>query len=123
MRRTGQWLLLLAAVVSIHCHSSSELSQSEQQKLDPALQRLIAGEPLPIDRYATSSRGDTTVYSVLITTNDVEQLRAADLPVGSVTGDVVTARLTVDEIRRATSLSSVRSIENPSRAQPQSKEN
>lgn len=123
MPTTGRLLLILLAAASMHCNSSSNLSAEARSKLDPALQRLVAGRPQSTDAYTTSSRGDSTVYSVLITTSDVEQLRKADLPVGSVMGDVVTARLAVSEIRTAASLSSVRSIENPSNARPHSNDN
>ena len=95
------------------------LTASEMQKLDPALQRLLQGETLAIDHYSTSERGDgTTLYSVIIRSDQPDALEKAEIPTPSVQEDVITARLTTDEIRRAAQLDAVRRIENPAQHGP-----
>ena len=122
MRWPGIFLLLLTSLFCLHCQSADSLSRSEQVKLDRALQRLVSGEPLSIDQYTTDTREGETVYSVLIQTDDPERLRQSDLPVGSISGNTATARLTVDQIRTAATYPFVLSIANPERAIPQSNE-
>ncbi len=89
------------------------------QTLDPALQRLLRGEARGMDRYRTSTRDDgTTVYSVLLRSNNPEALRDAGLPLNSVQGDIVTARLSLEQLRTAARLEAVQRIENPTEASP-----
>jgi len=88
------------------------------QKLDPALQRLVRGESRGMDRYSTFERDEVTVYSVILRSNNPEALRKADLPLNSVQGDVITARLSIAQLRTAARLDAVRRIENPTETTP-----
>lgn len=102
-------------------NSESALTDSQREKLDPALQRLVEGGDPTMDRYSTSESDDgTTVYSVILRSDDPSALREAGLPINSVRGDIVTARLTVSQIREAARLDAVRRIENPSQMSPTS---
>ena len=72
-----------------------------------------------MDRYSTSRRNDgVTVYSVIIRSNNPEALRKADLPLNSVQGDVITARLSIAQLRTAARLAAVQRIENPTETTP-----
>jgi lipopolysaccharide export LptBFGC system permease protein LptF len=123
MRPTTVLLLLLSSLLFINCRNTAPLSQAESEKLDRALQRLVTGQSLSRDSYTISTRDGDTVYSVLIRTDDPERLSQSNVPIGTVNGNIVTARLTIDQIREAASLPFVRSIANPERARPQSNEN
>lgn len=86
-------------------------------KLDPTLQRLIGGEdPSTLDVPSRTRSDGTTVYSVLVRTDDLSAIREAGLPTNSASGPVATARWSIDEIRRAARLPAVRSIEASGRA-------
>lgn len=110
--------LAIAGLLMLQCASGGELTAEQRKKLDAALQRLVVeGEESP--DLETATRGDgTVVYLVLVRTNDADALREADLPVNSVSGDVVTARWSVEEIRAAARLPAVRRIEASGRARP-----
>lgn len=111
---------LVLAWMAVGCSNSAPiLTDAQMNKLDPALQRLVEGEPRGMDRYSTSERDDgTTVYGVILRSDDPASLQDAGLPVNSVQGDIVTARLTIDQIRRAARLDAVRRIENPTQTGP-----
>ncbi len=120
MRWPGLLFLLTTSLLLLHCQSTAPLTSAERDKLDPALERLLSGEPVSTDVYTTSTRGGETVYAVVIQTSDPDELRSADLPIASLNGNVATARLTVDQIRTAASYPFVRSISNSGQATPQS---
>ncbi len=89
------------------------------QKLDPALQRLVQGETRSMDQFSASERDDgTTVYSVILRSEQPEALREAGLPINSVQGSIVTARLRIAQIREAATLEAVQNIENPTQHDP-----
>ena len=99
-------------------NSQHALTEPQMQKLDPALQRLVRGESRGMDRYSTFERDEVTVYSVILRSNNPEALRKADLPLNSVQGDVITARLSITQLRTAARLDAVRRIENPTETTP-----
>jgi hypothetical protein len=118
----GAWGMLLIIVATGCGGSSQSLTDSQLQKLDPALQRLVQGESHGMDRYSTSKREDgKTAYSVILRSNEPEALRKAGLPLNSVQGDIITARLTIAQIRKAARLEAVRKIENPTQTRPTSR--
>jgi hypothetical protein len=117
------------------------LSEEGWQKLDHALRLLLRkGPDNPFFSYQTHRRDNGTVaYGVLIRTTDPPALSAAGLPVGAVperegtpkrekapereearpnsgAAQVVTVRLTPEEIRRAARMGAVVSISNPAEA-------
>jgi len=59
-----------------------------------------------------SVRSDgTRVYGVIIRASNPDELRNAAIPLTSVTGDVITARLSLEELRKLIRLPSVRWVE------------
>ena len=96
------------------------LTEAQWQKLDHALQLLFREGPgNPFFSYQVHEReGGETTYGVLLRTSDPKALAEADLPLGTPSSKIVTARLTLEEIRRATQLEAVVSISNPSEARP-----
>jgi hypothetical protein len=101
------------------CSSTTRLTSAEKSKLDPSLQKLLeTGEGDP-DHYDVHTRSDgTRVYGVIIRSQNVDALRKAGIKIGSIFGDVVTAQITVKEIRKIADIPSVRSISNSSKNYP-----
>jgi hypothetical protein len=69
------------------------------------------------DRYDVTVRHDgTREYGIIVRTTSVDSLRAAGIRIQSVFGDVVTARVTVDELLDIARLPSVRAVQNGARS-------
>jgi hypothetical protein len=104
--------LMLLAFVVVSCGGPQALTEAERAKLDPGLQTLLAEGTGPESRYDVTTRPDGKVeYGVIVRTADAEQLRAAGIRVQSVLGDVVTVRVTVDELRTVARLPAVRAVQ------------
>lgn len=102
----------------------ASLTQDQKRRLGPALRRLLTGDTLsrsPGIRRAepAGERDGESVFSVLIEGASADTLRKASLPITSVAGGAVTARLTKGQIRKAASLESVQRIRLPGRATSQ----
>ena len=108
---------LLMSLLAFACTAEhATLTDVEKQKLDPCLQSLVQGTPR-CKQYDTYTREDgTLLYGVIIRSDDADALRDAGLTLGSVLGSIITARLTVEDIRKAAGLEAVRAIENPGTA-------
>lgn len=109
-------LLLLPLLAGMQCSSSSTLSEDEMEKLDPALRHLLEqeGDESGPFEYVTSRREEdgTTVYAVTLRAEEPGALEEAGLPLGSVFGEIATARLSLEEIKEAARLEAVRGIRN-----------
>lgn len=92
------------------------LTDAERAKLDPALIALLKREDVVEKEYVVSTRADgAKQYAVIIRSTSPEELRAAGIPVEAVVGDVITARVTKEELRKLVALSSVRAVTNSGR--------
>ena len=88
------------------------MTEATARKLTGPLQRLLRDEMLPIDKLQTHTRDDGQVaYEVLVRVADLDDLRARDLPLGSVQGAIATAHWTREEIYQAAQLDAVQRIE------------
>lgn len=90
---------------------TGELSAGQKQRLAPSLRRLVRGEeqtPNPVEPVGT--RDGAPVYGVMIECSDPAALREAGVPLVSVQGTLITARLTLDQIRTAAAVDAVQSI-------------
>jgi hypothetical protein len=104
---------LLLTFVVMSCGGSPTLTDQERAKLDPYLQSLLTEGTVSADRYEMTVRPDgTREYGIIVRTTSVDSLRAAGIRVQSVFGDVVTARVSVDELRVIARLPSVRAVQN-----------
>ena len=107
---------MLLAFLLVACGGPMALTEAERAKLDPGLQSLLAEGTGSEAHYDLSIRTDgTREYGVIVRTTDAEKLRAAGIHVQSVLGDVVTVRVTVDELRDVARLPSVRAVQNSGR--------
>jgi hypothetical protein len=106
---------LLSLVLLLSCRSAAPLTDTERAKLDPPLLALLHGEAIVESQYDISTRPDgTKEYGVILRCSNVDDVQAMGIQVGSVFGDVVTARLTVAELRTILALPSVRAVQNGS---------
>jgi hypothetical protein len=102
----------ILALLAFHCSSQKSLTDSERSKLDPPLIRLLTGENLKEDQVKSALRKDgTKEYSVIVRTEKPTDLTDLGINVSSVFGDVIVAHVTIEELRKIISLSSVRAVE------------
>jgi len=113
---------MIAAVLLLSvcaCKSTSDLSKEERAKVDTAIMKLLSGAEVDDKDYDVGARQDGfKEYGVIIRAEKTDELQSAGIKIQSVFGNVVTARLTLAEMRRILSLSSVRSVENGSKNYP-----
>jgi len=114
-----KFAVLLIAILALTCGGPKELSDEERAKLDPRLIELLNSSSVSDAAYDVSMRPDgQKEYGVIIRTNNTDALRTIGIQVQSVFGDVVTARLTTDELRKVVALQSVRAVQNSGRNIP-----
>ncbi|HXG37426.1 MAG TPA: hypothetical protein VNL36_01505 [Bacteroidota bacterium] len=98
------------------CRTTAPLTDAEKAKLDPALIALLEREDTVEGDYVVSARANgEKQYAVIIRSTRPEELRAAGIPIEAVVGDVITARVTKEELRKLVSLPSVRAVTNSGR--------
>jgi hypothetical protein len=103
---------ILLLVFATSCCGSRELSSAEKAKLTPGLQALLTEQSLPDELYDVTVGADgTKEYGVIIRSNSPDEIRAQGIKVQSAFGDVVTARVSKDQLRTLLSLPSVRSVD------------
>lgn len=111
MERSFMYAVILLTAWSC-CGSGIGLTDTEFGKLDPMLQSLLsAGKGAP-DRYDITQRTDGTLeYGIIVRTSAPEDLRAAGVIPNSIVGEIVTVRVTLEEVRTIARLASVRSLQ------------
>ena len=111
--------LLLGVVLLLGC-ARPVPTDREMAKLDPPLQRLVTGENVAESEYDVSDRSSgEKEYGVIIRSSNPEELKTAGIPINAVMGDVITARLTISELKKALTIPSVRALQNSSKNYPQ----
>lgn len=104
-------MMILAA-----CAGSHELSDTDRAKLDPSLQRLLSGREVVEADYDVGIRQDgTKEYAVIIRSNQADEITSAGIRISSLFGEVITARVTSDELAKLVRLPSVRFVESGSK--------
>jgi hypothetical protein len=113
-------LLTLLLFSALGCTATAPLTEVERQKLDPLLTTLLRDEKVPESDYDTGLRKDgAREYAVIIRSKNVDEIRQAGIQVGSAFDDVITARVTIQELRKILSLSSVRAVQASTKNRPQ----
>jgi hypothetical protein len=127
-------LAILCTLLALECGQDSPLTREEMNKLDPGLRQLFvrpspasSGQDSSAEHAEPSDAGyDVTVradgtkeYGVIIHSSSPQDLRDAGIHVGSVFGEIVTARVSVQELRRILPLPTVRSVEQGNRTEIQ----
>lgn len=109
-------ILLLLFFLLFGACSSMKLTDEERSKLDPPLLRLLEKQPINESDYDIHIRPDgTKVYGVIIRGTNPEHISQIGIQLNSVFGNVITARLTLVELRRVLALPSVRAVQNSSK--------
>jgi hypothetical protein len=91
--------LVIAFLLSGCASSSGGLGDGERAKLDPPLQRLIAGEKVnPLDYHSIPGEGGQPLYGVIIKGESLNQLERQGYRIGSVMGNMATAHLSIEQI-------------------------
>lgn len=112
-------VLLALILFAPSCSGTKSLTASEKAKLDPQLLVLLQDENIVESDYSISLRQDgTKQYAVIIRGTNPEELRAAGIALQAVMGDVITARVTKEELRKVVALPSVRAVQNSSKDFP-----
>ena len=112
-------LLFLAVAIAACGGSEQALTKGELEKLDPSLRRLVQGSTPQREIPSTTRPDGTVAYAVFIRTTDAERVREAGIPINSMSGNILTARLSTSELRKAVRLDAVTSIESSGEASPQ----
>ncbi len=95
----------------MQCGSGRDLTPPELAKFDMKLRPLVDGSGSPGTDCQTTVRSDgVPVYRVILRGN-ADDLRAKGISLESSLGDVCTASLTLDQLRDAARIPSVRSVE------------
>ena len=127
MPRTSRWMSVLIVllgisalcVLQIGCNSTARLTDQERSKLDPLLQRVLAGETVPELEELSSLRPDgEREYPAIVHSTKPEDLPAIGISVQGRVGEVLTVRATVGEIEALARLESVIAIRAGSRNLP-----
>ena len=104
----------------VGCSATRDLTETEQQKLDPQLTMLLRGDAVADSDLDVGLRKDgSKEYGVIIRSKNVEEIKQAGILIGSAFSDVITARVTVPELRRIMGMASVRAIQASSKNRPQ----
>ena len=118
--RVRPWTIIASLLlILVGCSGTTELTEVERQKLDPPLLMLLLGEAVAESDLDASLRKDgTREYAVIIRSKNADEVKSAGIKVGSVFSDVITARVTIAELRKILSLSSVRAVQTSSKNYP-----
>ena len=93
------------------CSSTRELTDMERQKLDTQLSMILRGDAAESDVDVGLREDGSKEYGVIIRSKNVEEIKQAGIRIGSAFSDVITARVTIPELRKLLSLPSVRSVQ------------
>ncbi len=112
---------LICASIFAGCAATvTQLTPLEQEKLDPALQRLVLGTPTSKSDYdVTPGNPGEEKFGVIVRTDNVEELKGAGFAVTSSFGDVAVVHATISQIRSLVRLPSVKNVSNGSKNHPQ----
>jgi hypothetical protein len=103
----------------VGCSSTKELTEAERQKLDPQLIMLLRGDAVADSDFDVGLRKDgSKEYAVIIRSKNVEEIKRAGIQIGSAFSDVITARVTIPELKKILSLTSVRAVQASSKNRP-----
>jgi hypothetical protein len=111
----------LLAVLLVGCATTGpRLTSLEQEKLDPALQRLVLGaSPSPAEYDVTPGPSGEELFGVVVRTDDVDHVRSAGYDVSSAFGGIAIVRVTITGLRALVKLPSVKNVTNGSKNKTQ----
>ena len=105
-------LIMTLCFLLAACAGSTGLTEAERSKLDPGLLKLVLGERPVSKDDVTSLRPDgAREFAVIIRSTNADELKKMGIPIGSVFSEIVTARVTLAELRKVVSLNSVQAVQ------------
>jgi len=111
--------IAFASLIFSTCASQSDLTPDQRAKIDPVLQVLLEREDVSPSQYDISIRPDgTREYGIIVYGSAADTLRALGIPLQSVLGEMMTARVSVAQLRLLAAQPTVRAIQNSSRNVP-----
>jgi hypothetical protein len=111
--------MVLVSLLFSACSAQPDLSPAQLAKIDPVLQVLLEREDVSSAQYDISVRPDgTREYGVIVYGSAPDTLRALGIPVQSVLGEMMTARVSVAQLRLLAVQVTVRSVQNSSKDRP-----
>ncbi len=104
---------LVCASMLQSCTSSLKLTEEERQKLDPRLHFLFDEETraIPVNIEATTQPDGTVLAGVIIHCSQPEDLRFLGDKVRTTVGQLVTAKLGKQDLKRVLQIASVKYVE------------
>jgi hypothetical protein len=105
-------LLATLFLIGACANSHKELLEVDVSKLDACLRELVLGSSGRCD-YETFESATETRYAVFIRTTQAGALSDAGISIDSSSGPIITARLTIEELRRVSGVPGVIAVENP----------
>jgi hypothetical protein len=105
-----KFTFLTAVLLLAGCAQSGSLTADQEAKLEPRLRQLLAGENVA-GVNAVKSNGGIEQYDIIIRGSSADDVRAAGVTPNSVIGEVMTARVRVDQIRTLAKITSIRSLQ------------
>lgn len=99
-------------LILLGCSGTRKLTEAERQKVDPQLTLLLRGDAVADSDLDVSLRKDgSKEYAVIIRSKNVEEIKQAGIQIGSTFSDVITARVTISELKKILSLASVLAVQ------------
>jgi hypothetical protein len=109
-------IFVVFSLLALHCSSTKSLTDAEKAKLDRHLVRLLSGDQVDETLFDVQEKADgVKLYSVILRSNQSEEIKKMGVAVSSVFGDVIVARVTIKELQKIVSLTSVHAIETGSK--------
>jgi hypothetical protein len=111
---------ILALLLAGCTMTGAQLTQTEKEKLDPALQRLVQGTSTSRADYdITPGPSGEDRFGVMVRTDRFDDLRNAGYTVTSTFGDMAVVRVTIAQLRSLVTIPSVKNVTNGSKNRPQ----
>ena len=105
------FVLCASCVLLLSCSSTTHLTDQEMAKIDPRVQRVLAGEQVPGLEEVSSLRPDgSREYPIVVRMTNPKELDALGITPQSRFGDMITVRVTAEEIKKLAQLGSVTAI-------------
>ncbi len=120
MNRSSDILIVLGLLGLLSCAGPGPLTHAERDKLDPLLQSLLDDDSPSRIGIDVSYRPDgTAAYAVIVRSQKPDDIRALGITIASVFGDILTVRVSKEELITLARLTSVRAIQSSGMDSPQ----
>ncbi len=111
--------VLLTLFFFLSCAAPHDLALEQMAKVDPGLRVLLERDNVADTQFDVRVRPDgSREYGVIVYGSDPDSLRSLGIRIQTVLGEMMTARVTVPELRILAAQSSVRSILKSEKASP-----